>query len=179
MNFELLLIIIRVFFRTSKAASRFSNNCESASKRIFGFSILNFWLFKFSILNFRLSVFRAVSPTGQNSPQHVTVLSGIFFSVPSCSGFSLYLQTRGLQTENLQVAYAYREVGEGKRMQEETGRRPEAGGRDRFRQIPTDSDRFRVAMAGHGSFPMRVVGSPMTNNLVRTNHTGYYLVSDI
>ena len=134
MNFELLLIIIRVFFRTSKAASRFSNNCESASKRIFGFSILNFWLFKFSILNFRLSVFRAVSPTGQNSPQHVTVLSGIFFSVPSCSGFSLYLQTRGLQTENLQVAYAYREVGEGKRMQEETGRRPEAGGRDRFRQ---------------------------------------------
>ena len=128
------MIIIRVFFRTSKAASRFSNNCESASKRIFGFSILNFWLFKFSILNFRLSVFRAVSPTGQNSPQHVTVRSGIFFSVPSCSGFSLYLQTRGLQTENLQVAYAYREVGEGKRMQEETGRRPEAGGRDRFRQ---------------------------------------------
>ena len=36
-----------------------------------------------------------------------------------------------------------------------------------------------VAMAGHGSFPMRVVGSPMTNNLVRTNHTGYDLVSDI
>ena len=26
-------------------------------------------------------------------------------------------------------------------------------------------------MAGHGSFPMKVVGSPMTNNLVRTNHT--------
>ena len=25
-------------------------------------------------------------------------------------------------------------------------------------------------MAGHGSFPMKVVGSPMTNNLVCTNH---------
>ena len=32
-------------------------------------------------------------------------------------------------------------------------------------------------MAGHGSFPMKVVGSPMTNNLVRSNHTGYYHVS--
>ena len=32
-------------------------------------------------------------------------------------------------------------------------------------------------MAGHGSFPMKVVGSPMTNNLVRTNHTDFYHVS--
>jgi hypothetical protein len=32
-------------------------------------------------------------------------------------------------------------------------------------------------MAGHGSFPMRVVGSPMTNNLVRTNLTEFYHVS--
>jgi hypothetical protein len=32
-------------------------------------------------------------------------------------------------------------------------------------------------MAGHGSFPMKVVGSPMTNNLVRMNHTDFYHVS--
>ena len=32
-------------------------------------------------------------------------------------------------------------------------------------------------MAGHGSFPMWVAGSPMTNDHVRTNHTGYYLVT--
>ena len=31
--------------------------------------------------------------------------------------------------------------------------------------------------AGHGSFPMRVVGSLTTNNLVRTNHTDFYFVS--
>ena len=43
-------IIIRVFFRTSKAASRFSNNCESASKRIFGFSNFQFSIFGFPYL---------------------------------------------------------------------------------------------------------------------------------
>ena len=31
--------------------------------------------------------------------------------------------------------------------------------------------------AGHGTFPMRVVGSLTTNNLVRTNHTGFYHIS--
>ena len=31
-------------------------------------------------------------------------------------------------------------------------------------------------MAGHGSFPMKVVGL-LQNNLVRTNHTGFYYVS--
>ena len=54
--------------------------------------------------------------------------------------FFLYLQPRGLQSENLQVAYAYREVSQGKRIQEEAGRRQEAGGR-RQRQIQTELTR--------------------------------------
>ena len=36
---------------------------------------------------------------------------------------------------------------------------------------------FFSGKAGHGSFPMRVVGSRTTTNLVRTNHTDFYFVS--